>query len=48
VAGIEPQLPLFARVDVEREAKVALPLPSVGEDLVADYATSVPPSAPIH
>jgi error-prone DNA polymerase len=48
VAGIEPQLPLFARVDVEREAKVALPLPSVGEDLVADYATSVPLSAPIH
>lgn len=38
VAGIEPQLPLFAAQPAQAEAPVALPLPSPGEDLQADYA----------
>jgi error-prone DNA polymerase len=39
VASIEPQLPLFAELPPAEETPVALPLPSVGEDLHADYAT---------
>ena len=39
VAGVEPQLPLFAGLGAPRESPVNLPLPSVGEDLLADYAT---------
>ena len=39
VAGLEPQLPLFAGQPAPREAPVNLPLPSVGEDLLTDYAT---------
>ena len=39
VAGVEPQLPLFAGLTASSEAPVALPLPSVGEDLLTDYAT---------
>lgn len=39
VAGIEPQFPLFAELAAPRETPVDLPLPSVGEDLLADYAT---------
>ncbi|MCC6076039.1 error-prone DNA polymerase [Pseudomonas sp. GCM10022188] len=39
VAGVEPQLPLFAGQAAPREAPVNLPLPSVGEDLRTDYAT---------
>lgn len=39
VAGVEPQSPLFAGLAAPREAPVNLPLPSVGEDLLTDYAT---------
>jgi error-prone DNA polymerase len=39
VAGVEPELPLFADQPVFREPPVKLPLPSVGEDLLTDYAT---------
>ncbi|WP_404436526.1 error-prone DNA polymerase [Stutzerimonas chloritidismutans] len=39
VAGIEPQLPLFADQTPTQEAPVPLPLPSTGEDLLTDYAT---------
>ena len=39
VASVEQQLPLFADVPTAREASVALPVPSVGEDLYADYAS---------
>ncbi len=38
VAGVEPQLPLFAG-HCSREEPVALPRPTVGEDLLTDYAT---------
>lgn len=38
IAGVEPQLPLFAG-QVTEEAPVSLPLPSRGEDLLTDYAT---------
>ncbi|MBA4246291.1 MAG: error-prone DNA polymerase, partial [Pseudomonas sp.] len=38
VAGVEPQLPLFAGHS-SREEPVALPRPTVGEDLLTDYAT---------
>jgi error-prone DNA polymerase len=38
IAGVEPQLPLFAGQATE-EAPVSLPLPSRGEDLLTDYAT---------
>ena len=37
VAGVDTQLPLFAGV-ARDEAPVSLPLPSAGEDVVADYA----------
>ena len=39
VASVEQQLPLFADVPSAREERVALPAPSVGEDLYADYAS---------
>ncbi|WP_028237964.1 error-prone DNA polymerase [Stutzerimonas azotifigens] len=39
VAAVEPQLPLFAGQPAPREAPVNLPRPSVGEDLLTDYAT---------
>lgn len=39
VAAVQAQLPLFAAVATEPEAVVALPAPTVGEDLVADYDT---------
>ncbi len=39
VASIEPQLPLFAGVDSQQAAHVALPEPSVAENLYTDYAT---------
>ncbi|PZP26758.1 error-prone DNA polymerase [Pseudomonas kuykendallii] len=39
VAGVENQAPLFAGLPSREEIQVALPLPSVGEDLHADYAT---------
>lgn len=39
VAGVEVQAPLFAGLPEQEEVQVALPLPSVGEDLHADYAT---------
>ncbi len=39
VAGVEPQLPLFAGVSMSHETPAALPRPSVGEDLLTDYAT---------
>ncbi|QZX85164.1 error-prone DNA polymerase [Metapseudomonas otitidis] len=39
IAAVEPQLPLFAALPAPVEAPVALPLPSVGENLMADYAT---------
>ena len=39
VAGVELQPPLFANLPAREEAQVALPLPTVGEDLHTDYAT---------
>src|SRR5690606_12482736 len=39
VAGVEPQLPLFAGSSMSHETPAALPRPSVGEDLLTDYAT---------
>jgi len=39
VAAVQPQLPLFAEVDAVPEGAVALPAPTVGEDLVSDYQT---------
>jgi len=39
VAAVQPQLPLFADVEPAAEVAVALPAPTVGEDLVADYDT---------
>lgn len=39
VAAVQPQLPLFADVDPLPESTVALPVPSVAEDLMADYQT---------
>jgi error-prone DNA polymerase len=39
VAGVEVQAPLFAGLPEREEAQVALPLPSVGEDMLTDYAT---------
>ncbi len=38
VAGYEPQLPLFAGQSAQQPAPVPLPLPTVGEDLLTDYA----------
>ena len=39
VAGVEEQRPLLGAGTQPRERQVALPLPTVGEDLQADYAT---------
>jgi error-prone DNA polymerase len=39
VAGVEPQLPLFAGQEARQESAVKLPLPSRAEDLLTDYAT---------
>ncbi|WP_271408794.1 error-prone DNA polymerase [Pseudomonas sp. Q1-7] len=39
VAGVETQAPLFDGLPEAEEAQVSLPLPSVGEDLLTDYAT---------
>ena len=39
VAGIEPQLPLFAAMPTVAETPPPLPLPSTAEDLMTDYAT---------
>ncbi|UTW09206.1 error-prone DNA polymerase [Pseudomonas benzenivorans] len=39
VAGIEEQAPLFAGLPAQDEAAVALPQPTLGENLQADYAT---------
>ncbi|MFG5863105.1 error-prone DNA polymerase [Metapseudomonas sp. CR1201] len=39
VAGVEVQAPLFAGLPEQEETQVALPLPSVGEDMLTDYAT---------
>ncbi|WP_044871446.1 error-prone DNA polymerase [Pseudomonas sp. LFM046] len=39
VAGVDVQAPLFAGLPEQEEVQVALPLPTVGEDLHADYAT---------
>ncbi|AKC87674.1 error-prone DNA polymerase [Pseudoxanthomonas suwonensis] len=38
-AGVEPSRPLLAASSAPREAQVALPLPSAGEDMHADYAS---------
>lgn len=40
VAGVEAQRPLFGPQDCVEEAQVALPLPTVAQDLMADYATT--------
>ncbi|MGO3983926.1 error-prone DNA polymerase [Pseudomonas sp. SAS7] len=37
VAAVQPQLPLFAEVQPVPETPVDLPVPTVGEDLMADY-----------
>jgi len=39
VAAVQAQLPLFAEVEALPETPVQLPVPSVAEDLVADYQT---------
>ncbi|MDF3936191.1 error-prone DNA polymerase [Pseudomonas citronellolis] len=39
VAGVEPQLPLFAGAPDAPEATVSLPLPSVAEEMLTDYAS---------
>ncbi|WP_040263346.1 error-prone DNA polymerase [Pseudomonas massiliensis] len=39
VASVERQLPLFEGLEAPAEAEVDLPVPTVGEDLLADYAT---------
>jgi error-prone DNA polymerase len=39
VAGVEAQRPLFETLAATPERQVALPLPSLGEDIRADYAT---------
>ncbi|MDD0843745.1 error-prone DNA polymerase [Pseudomonas sp. Gutcm_11s] len=39
-AGVEQQAPLFAALPATAETKVQLPMPSVGEDVLCDYATS--------
>jgi error-prone DNA polymerase len=39
VASVEAQLPLFANLPAVQEAAVALPVPSVGQNLHADYAS---------
>ena len=39
VAGVEEQRPLLGAATQPREDRVALPLPTAGEDLFADYAT---------
>ncbi|UVL17066.1 error-prone DNA polymerase [Pseudomonas sp. B21-044] len=39
VAGVQAQLPLFAEVESTLEQAVALPTPSIAEDLAADYGT---------
>src|SRR5690606_28833938 len=39
VAGVEERRPLLDAATQPREHQVALPLPSVGQDLQADYAT---------
>ena len=39
IAGVEPQLPLFASLPAQTETSIALPRPSVGENLLTDYAT---------
>jgi error-prone DNA polymerase len=39
VAGVEAQRPLFAEQSAIEEPQVPLPLPTVGEDLYADYDT---------
>lgn len=39
VAGVEAPSPLFAELPAQEEIQVALPLPSVGEELQADYAS---------
>ncbi len=38
VAGVEPQLPLFAGQPSDKEEEVVLPTPTVAENLFADYA----------
>ena len=39
VAAVQAQLPLFAQVESGPEEAIELPVPTVAEDLVADYAT---------
>ncbi|AYF90557.1 error-prone DNA polymerase [Pseudomonas sp. DY-1] len=39
VSGVEVQAPLFADLPEQEETQVPLPLPSVGEDMLTDYAT---------
>jgi len=39
VAAVQAQLPLFAQLEARPEQRVDLPTPTVGEDLIADYAT---------
>ncbi|QXH33900.1 error-prone DNA polymerase [Pseudomonas muyukensis] len=39
VAAVQAQLPLFAQLEAAPEASVELPVPTLGEDLVADYHT---------
>lgn len=40
IAGVEPQLPLFAEAAPTPERTIALPMPTAGEDLALDYATT--------
>jgi error-prone DNA polymerase len=38
VAGVEASLPLFDGIPQTSESSITIPLPSVGEDVIADYA----------
>ncbi|KGM56319.1 DNA polymerase [Lysobacter daejeonensis GH1-9] len=40
IAGVEPQLPLFADAAPTPERAIALPMPTAGEDMALDYATT--------
>jgi len=40
IAGVEAQLPLFAEAASTPERAIALPMPTAGEDLALDYATT--------
>jgi len=40
IRGVEPQLPLFDAAPVTAESAVVIPPPTIGEDVLADYAST--------